>query len=77
MQLAALQALIWTIALTICPVLSADAMGSTTHSESLRDAWWTGPLLAPSAATLPHGHIYIESYMYDRSPDGHGCGLCL
>jgi hypothetical protein len=33
--------------------------------EALSDAWWTGPLLAPSAATLPHGHVLIEPYVYD------------
>lgn len=33
--------------------------------QSLDDAWWTGSLLAPSAATLPHGHFLIEPYLYD------------
>jgi hypothetical protein len=33
--------------------------------ESLDDAWWTGPMLANSAATLPHGHFLIETYLYD------------
>jgi hypothetical protein len=33
--------------------------------QSLDDAWWTGPMLAPSAATLPRGHFLIESYIYD------------
>ena len=28
--------------------------------QSLDDAWWTGPMLAPSAATLPRGHFLIE-----------------
>jgi hypothetical protein len=35
------------------------------HVESLRDARWTGPLLAPSAATLPRGHVLAEPYVYD------------
>lgn len=33
--------------------------------QSLYDAWWTGPILANSAATLPRGHILIEPYIYD------------
>jgi hypothetical protein len=33
--------------------------------QSLNDAWWTGPMLAASAATLPRGHILIEPYLYD------------
>jgi hypothetical protein len=33
--------------------------------QSLDDAWWTGPMLAPSANTLPQGHFLIEPYVYD------------
>jgi len=33
--------------------------------QSLDDAWWTGPMLANSAHTLPQGHMLIESYLYD------------
>jgi hypothetical protein len=29
------------------------------------DAWWTGPLLAASASTLPRGHFLVEPYLYD------------
>lgn len=36
--------------------------------QSLSDAWWTGPLLAPNAATLPPGHLYLEPYLYDAMP---------
>lgn len=43
--------------------------------QSLDDAWWTGPMLAPSAATLPRGHVLIEPYLYDViSPHSHGFG---
>jgi hypothetical protein len=38
--------------------------------QSLDDAWWTGPLLAPSAATLPRGHLLIEPYLYDVTTQG-------
>jgi len=33
--------------------------------QSLDDAWWTGPMLAPNASTLPRGHFLIEPYLYD------------
>ena len=39
--------------------------------ESLDEAWWTGPMLAPSAATLPRGHILIEPYFFDITVQGH------
>jgi hypothetical protein len=33
--------------------------------QSLDDAWWTGPMLAPNASTLPRGHFLLEPYFYD------------
>jgi len=39
--------------------------------QSLDDAWWTGPMLAPSAGTLPRGHILIEPYLFDVARLGH------
>lgn len=41
------------------------ATPSSVVRQSLDDAWWTGPMLAPSAATLPRGHFLIEPYLYD------------
>lgn len=38
--------------------------------QSLDDAWWTGPLLANSADTLPRGHFLIEPYLYDVTSKG-------
>lgn len=38
--------------------------------QSLDDAWWTGPMLANSAATLPRGHFLIEPYLYDVTSHG-------
>jgi hypothetical protein len=35
--------------------------------QSLDDAWWTGPLVAYSAHSLPQGHLLIEPYLYDVS----------
>lgn len=42
------------------------AASANTHArQALEDAWWTGPILAASAATLPQGHFLIEPYLYD------------
>jgi hypothetical protein len=38
---------------------------SSVVRQSLDDAWWTGPMLAPSGATLPRGHFLVEPYLYD------------
>ena len=47
------------------PALAADA----PPRQSLDDAWWTGPIIANSAATLPQGHFLIEPYLYDVISD--------
>lgn len=54
-------------------LLSARTSFATTQPigpepEAMGDAWWTGPLLAPNAATLPQGHFYVEPYLYDELP---------
>lgn len=33
--------------------------------QSTGDAWWTGPILAAGAGTMPKGHLLIEPYLYD------------
>lgn len=43
---------------------------SSVTRQSMDDAWWTGPMLAPSAATLPPGHFLIEPYLYDVTTQG-------
>ncbi|WP_233842808.1 transporter [Dyella sp. 2HG41-7] len=41
----------------------------------MSDAWWTGPMLANSAETLPPGHFLFEPYLYDiRSPHNDSFG---
>jgi len=46
------------------------------QEESRADAWWTGPMLAANAASLPQGHALIEPYLFDvisnASFDGNG-----
>jgi hypothetical protein len=44
---------------------AADALLPSVSRQSQDEAWWTGPMLANSAATLPRGHVLIEPYLYD------------
>ncbi len=41
------------------------AIAPCSVDKASGDAWWTGPMLANSAATLPAGHILAEPYIYD------------
>lgn len=63
----------------ICGVLAVIGAGAAAQAQappsppvrqSLNDAWWTGPMLAPSANTLPRGHFLIEPYLYDVISQG-------
>jgi hypothetical protein len=38
---------------------------SAADRQSLDDAWWTGPILAAGAATLPQGRVLVEPYVFD------------
>jgi hypothetical protein len=38
---------------------------SAADRQSLDEAWWTGPLLAAGAATLPQGRVLVEPYVFD------------
>jgi hypothetical protein len=38
--------------------------------QSRDDAWWTGPILAAGASTLPPGHALIEPYVFDLMSRG-------
>lgn len=62
----------------VCVALVAVACVSRAQTDTARacaprkgaDAWWTGPMLANSAATLPKGHVAVESYLYDVTVQG-------
>ena len=61
-----------TLALWSAAVMTGLGAGHARAEDarqSLDDAWWTGPLLANSAHTLPQGHALIESYLYDAISD--------
>src|SRR5690606_22032936 len=47
--------------------LAAQETGATApvSQQSLDDAWWTGPILAAGAGTLPQGGTLIEPYLFD------------
>ncbi len=69
-----LAALVWAVLPAGAGFAATQPAGSSR--EPLSEAWWTGPLLAPNAATLPKGHLYVEPYLYDVMPyasfDGRG-----
>jgi hypothetical protein len=50
---------------TAVPAFAADA----AQRQSRDDAWWTGPIIANSAVTLPQGHYLIEPYLFDVISD--------
>jgi Putative MetA-pathway of phenol degradation len=54
---------------TACLLIAAS--GAAAAQQSRQDAWWTGPLLAPNAATLPQGHALIEPILFDIITSGH------
>jgi hypothetical protein len=66
------------LAIACCAApLMAQSTTDTTHAtrQALGDAWWTGPMLAASAGTLPPGHLLFEPYFYDVvSPHTNGFG---
>lgn len=58
------------LALTACLAGAQESTSPQGVRQSLDNAWWTGPLLAPSANTLPRGHVLIEPYLYDVISQG-------
>lgn len=58
-------------ALTVAVFLAlASPALANMQRQGLDEAWWTGPLLASGASTLPQGHILVEPYLYDAKPYG-------
>jgi hypothetical protein len=48
------------------PVAAQESQATApVERQSLDDAWWTGPILAAGAGTLPQGHALVEPYLYD------------
>ena len=58
--------------LLVLLLLSAAVPAFATDApprQSRDDAWWTGPIIANSAVTLPQGHYLIEPYLFDVITD--------
>jgi Putative MetA-pathway of phenol degradation len=58
--LAAIEAMLGLALALCCPVAEA-----ADYRQSREDAWWTGPILAAGASTLPPGHALIEPYVFN------------
>jgi hypothetical protein len=57
---------LWSVlALLTVIVARAEDVATQSAHQSMDDAWWTGPLLAASASSLPQGHFLVEPYLYD------------
>ena len=67
----ALQAVLCVFSIGASAVAGATSESGVAARQSLDDAWWTGPLLAPAAGTLPRGHWLVEPYFYDVMAYGH------
>ncbi|WP_425996686.1 transporter [Caulobacter sp. DWR1-3-2b1] len=48
----------------------AVAAEGAPYRQALDEAWWTGPLLASGASTLPKGRALIEPYLCNAKPYG-------
>jgi len=49
---------------------AADDATADKYRVAMKDARWTGPLLASNANTLPQGHAYTEPYFFDGISGG-------
>lgn len=61
--------LVLTLGVSIAAVAD-DSASAAVDRQSLDDAWWTGPIVAAGAGTLPQGHALIEPYVYDAITRG-------
>jgi hypothetical protein len=60
--------------ISVVAASAAAAQGSEHEPDAARqsrdDAWWTGPILAAGANTLPKGHALIEPYVFSIISQG-------
>jgi hypothetical protein len=61
----ALRGVICALGAGASAIAGATSESGASPQEGMDEAWWTGPLLAPNASTLPPGHWLIEPYVYD------------
>ena len=63
------------LVVALLPARSFAQSVAGSGRQSLSDAWWTGPIAAAGAGTLPPGHLLFEPYFYDvRSGHSHSLG---
>jgi hypothetical protein len=56
----------WFSLASICVAAQEhETADAPAQRQSLDDAWWTGPILAAGAGTLPKGHALVEPYLFD------------
>lgn len=55
----------WLVVTAMSIPVAHATSGPDAFRQSLDEAWWTGPMMANSAAALPKGHFLIEPYLYD------------
>ncbi|MEO8672895.1 MAG: transporter [Tahibacter sp.] len=67
---AAIAILLATLSAT-CVTQADSGPSRESDRQSLDDAWWTGPLLAAGAASLPQGHWLFEPYFFDIKTYAH------
>lgn len=48
-----------------CALLALSRALPAQEEEARAEAWWTGPMLAANAASLPQGHALLEPYLFD------------
>jgi hypothetical protein len=61
----------WIGAVAASPVAANDeGPNADVQRQSRDDAWWTGPILAAGANTLPRGHALIEPYVFSVISQG-------
>ena len=52
-------------------VAEKPAQSDAPTRQARDDAWWTGPVVAAGAGTLPQGRFLVEPYVYDAVSYGH------
>jgi len=60
----------WLLAAAAHASVNAASVSPCSGSHPMTDAWFTGPMLANTAATAPRGHYLFEPYLYDVSTQG-------
>ena len=60
-----LPAILCALSIGASAIAGATSESGISPQETLDEAWWTGPIMAPNASTLPQGHWLIEPYFYD------------